>query len=173
MVTPEVTVTDAASLASAISTYTTIGIGSSEALQQLATIVNSGTSCVGKTFVLTTDLDLSSICAAQTDGEGYGGWIAIGNSSSEGFRGSFNGNGHTITGLYINRQDTDYQGLFGFAGDRAYGGIIKNLGIIDADVTGGECTGILAGNGRIISNCYATGSVTGGNCTGGLVGITY
>ena len=165
--TAEVTVTDAATLADAISTYTTIGIGSAEALQQLATLVNSGTSCSGKNIVLTADLDLTSICAAQTV-DGVGGWTAIGTEDNN-FQGNFNGNGHTISGLYINKSDTGYLGLFGCVDD----GTIENVGLEDVDITGFDKIGALVGGGSnvTISNSYATGSVEGSNSfIGGLVG---
>ncbi len=163
--TPEITVVNAADLESAISTYTTIGIGSAEALAELAALNNSGTDCYEKTFVLTTDLDLTSICAANTDGEGVGGWTAIGTEDYS-FTGTFNGNGHSISGLYINKADENYQGLFGLATSD-----IKNVAVIDADVTGCDHTGALVGLSELyITNCYVTGNVTGNNYTGGLAG---
>ena len=178
----QVTVTDAASLASAISTYNTIGIGSAEALAALATIVNSGTTCYGKTIVLTADIDISSVCAANTNGAGIGGWTVIGDASTmnSNFNGTFNGNGHTITGLYINRTalSTGSQGLFGEVGDSC---TIKNVGLEDVDITGYSRVGGLVGdqyssyrtNNDLISNCYVTGTVAASDTyVGGLVGFS-
>jgi flagellin-like hook-associated protein FlgL len=107
-VTPDVIVTDPTQLASAISSNTKIGIGNAETLAKLAELVNSGTTCSGKTILLTEDIDLS----AYQDGAG---WTPIGNTdtSSKNFAGTFDGQGHKITNLKINNPTTDYQGLFG------------------------------------------------------------
>ncbi len=201
-VAPQVTIVNAADLESAISTYTTIGIGSVEALAELAKIVNgtdgyTANNCLNKTFVLTSDLDLTSICAANTNGSGVGGWTAIGTHTNT-FRGKFNGNGHVISGLYINRANTNYVGLFGDIDSN--GSQISNVGLEDVNVTGknytggiaghsesivncyvtgtvtgnGSYTGLLAGSSgsSTVLNCYTTGTVTGNNCSGGLVGIS-
>ena len=176
--TPEVTIYNPAELANAISTKTIIGIGNAETLAELANLVN-GTStyvtdvqnCSGKTIVLMEDVDLTAICAANTDSEGNGGWNPIGDNhtSSNRFAGIFNGNGHKVIGLYIKRTDTDYQGLFGFARDE-----LKNIGV-EGEVIGTQYTGGLAGRvNKAITNSYATGIVTGtGRNTGGLAGQAY
>ncbi|MGM9937894.1 MAG: GLUG motif-containing protein, partial [Candidatus Ornithomonoglobus sp.] len=79
---------------------------------------------------------------------------------------TFDGDGHRITGLYINSTN-DYQGLFGCVGS---GGVIKNLGV-DGYVKGGYYVGGVCGwnNGRI-ENCYNTGDVSGTNGVGGVCG---
>ena len=164
MDTPDVIVTDPTQLASAISSNTKIGIGNAETLAKLAELVNSGTTCEGKTIILTDNIDLSD----YQEGEG---WIPIGtfkNGVDKKFAGTFNGNGHKITGLYINRPDANYQGLFGFVT-----GVIKNIGVEGVDVTGNNDTGGLVGYNVMgtISNCYVTGKVSGGDNTGGLAGL--
>ena len=86
------------------------------------------------------------------------------------FAGIFDGNGHTITGLYINRPSTEYVGLFGGI---VYGADIKNVGLLDVNISGNNWVGGLTGQGGNISvkNCYSTGAVTGnGYLVGGLVG---
>jgi hypothetical protein len=90
------------------------------------------------------------------------------------FTGKFDGNGHTITGLFINRPSTSYVGLFGYTG----GSEIKNVGMIDVDITGagGETGGLIAHNrdGSTATNCYSTGIVNGGGGNvGGLIGKNY
>ena len=104
------------------------------------------------------------------------------------FASTFEGNGHTISNLYINRpndpgtlQAAKVTGLFrvlfssfGEPGDGHYlsGGIIANVGLINAYVTGDEFTGALVGSnrGRVIGS-YATGVVSGVTTAGGLVGL--
>ena len=102
-----------------------------------------------------------------------------------GFTGTFNGLGNTISNLVINNSGADSVGLFGQV---STGGTIRNVGLIQANVTDyGEATGSLAGvNDGTISNVYATGNVTdngdnkgisntassnSGNAAGGLIGV--
>jgi formylglycine-generating enzyme required for sulfatase activity len=96
-----------------------------------------------------------------------GDWTAIGTSAAP-FTGSFNGNGKTISNLTINKTTVAYQGLFGHIGS---GGVVKNIGLVNVNVRGGNNTGGVAGNnnGRI-ENSYVTGIVSGGNNTGGVAG---
>ncbi len=162
--TPQVTVTDPTQLLSAINSKTKIGIGNAETLAELAKIVNgtdgySAKNCNGKTIILTEDIDLS----AYSSGEG---WTPIGTSYSKQFRGTFNGNGHTITNLRIDRENSDYQGLFGYADT----GTLKNVALKDVSVKGKDKVGGLAGYAQNITNSYSTGSVSGKNEVGGLVG---
>ena len=117
----------------------------------------------GGEFVLGADIDLSSYSA----GEGFIP-IAAGINSSADFKCEFNGNGHTISNLYINRPDTDNVGLFSIMCD------VKNLCLTNVDVIGGKYTGALMGytfSNSQVSNCYiASGSVKGTTCVGGLGG---
>ncbi len=103
---------------------------------------------------------------------GYG-FEPIG-SGAEPFSGSFDGNGHSITGFYTSI-DTSYWlwiGLFGYTD----GAVIKNLNLIDVNINATSNTdietGAIAGyaNDATISNCTVTGSITGDNHTGGIVG---
>jgi hypothetical protein len=84
------------------------------------------------------------------------------------FEGTFDGNGFTISGIYVN-SESDYQGLFA-----ASSGTIKNLGVIASYVEGRSHVGGLAGNnyGRgEISNSYYVGDVVGdGYDAGGIAG---
>lgn len=106
------------------------------------------------------------------------GFVPIGNSSHD-FTGIFDGLGHTITGLHINRPTTDYVGLIG-----NNSGTVKNVGMVDVDITGRHNVGGLVGynsgsdteHNAYIYNSYSTGKVTGkgtgvsGGDVGGLVG---
>ena len=84
------------------------------------------------------------------------------------FTGSFDGQGYTISNLYINRSSESHIGLFGYAG---IGASITNLTLWN-DVNGNEYVGGLTGrNMGTLNNCYAIGNVTGdGKHIGGLVG---
>ena len=87
-------------------------------------------------YILGGDIDLSGVWAS---GEG---WFPIGNFDAEGgYRGKFDGNGHTISNLTINRPEAEYQGLFGCLG---HGAIVRNLNIVGGSVHGLRDVGGLA-----------------------------
>ena len=123
-------------------------------------------------YELTSSLDFNSpdsYSAGAVDPEWNGGdgWLPI-NDDSSGLNAEFEGNGHTIFNLYIHRQDTDRVGLFARVGGS---GIIRNAGVVNAEMEGRGYAGILAGsNSGTITDSYATGSVSGDNHVGGLVG---
>ncbi len=98
------------------------------------------------------------------------GFTPIGNTAKK-FTGSFDGAGHKITSLYINRPSTDRVGLFGYTRYAE----IKNIGVTDAYIAGRVSVGGLIGSseGSSVSNSYATGAVTGtGKSVGGLIGYS-
>lgn len=117
-------------------------------------------------YKLTADITFSSsdFSAGGTYYNSGNGWLPIGNSSSN-FKGTFDGNGHTITGLYQNTLSSYYVGLFGSAN----GATIKNLGMIASkiSVSTGSSSNLYVGcvvgsiSGGAITNCYSTGTVTG------------
>ena len=93
------------------------------------------------------------------------GFTPIGNSSTR-FTGSYDGNGHTIDSLFINRPTSSRIGLFGRIGvDSNSTTTIQNLGLTNVSITGRSYVGALVGlkqNGTlIVSNCHVSGSVTG------------
>ena len=97
------------------------------------------------------------------------GWLPIGDSTT-GFSGFFEGNGHTISNLFINRETTDSIGLFARLEP---GSAIRGLGVVGMDVTGRDQVGGLAGRTfGPISDSYATGAVSGRNGVGGLVSFS-
>lgn len=119
----------------------------------------------GYVFSLDNDIDLSDYLSPQGNG-----WMPIG-SSSEPFDGTFHGNMHTISGLWIYRLSTDYLGLFGYVGrDVAIDGIrlvLDEKGIVGTgDYVGGVCG---RANGEI-SRCSVQGAVAGGDYVGGIAG---
>ena len=92
----------------------------------------------------------------------------IGSFTTE-FIGNFNGNGHTIDGLNINRPSEDYIGLFGATGT---GAVISNVGLTNVSIKGKNQVGGLVGDIEYgnVTNCYVTGSVTGVENVGGMAG---
>ena len=123
--------------------------------------------------ILTTDIVvnekvLNADGTLVTDFEKLRIWTPIGNNSNQ-YTGTFDGNNHTISGLYFNDENTDYVGLFGYK----YFGTIKNVGIIDSyfkgkNYVGGVCGRNLSGT---ITNSYNTSTVSGtGNSVGGVCG---
>jgi len=108
---------------------------------------------------------------ASSSAAGGKGWQPIGTSGNR-FTGTFDGQGYEIRDLFINRPDEGYVGLFGAVGGI---GVIKNLGMVNIDVTGhGVVGGLVAMNDRYgsMNNCYSRGSVTGTVSVGGLVGYS-
>jgi len=86
-----------------------------------------------------------------------------------GLTGTFDGEGYEIHDLFINRPDEPDVGLFGLVDE---GGIIKNVGLVRAIVTGEESVGGLVGyNVGTVSNSYFSGNVTGDQYVGGLLGV--
>ncbi len=97
----------------------------------------------------------------------YFGFEPIGNNTTQ-FTGSFNGRGHKISNLYINRPTTTYIGLFGYIGS---GGIVENVGLENVSIAGSLSVGGLVGQSSgTVSNSYSTGSISGIEDVGGLVG---
>ena len=96
-------------------------------------------------------------------------WTPIGNASNN-YKGRFNGNNHTVSGLYFNKNQTDYVGLFGYVSD--YSCHIENTGVIDSYFSGSYYVGGVVGykNGGTIENCYNTSTVAGYNSIGGIAG---
>jgi len=110
----------------------------------------------------TNSYDSESISMAWTTGTG---WLPIGT-----FNAVFEGNGHTISNLMIDRSSDDV-GLFGYvAGTNA---AITNIGLLNVSIKGGSFTGSLVGFNQVsITNSYATSAVIGNlEEAGGLVGF--
>ena len=106
----------------------------------------------------------SNLDASATSGWNAGaGFAPVGN-----FGIIFDGLGHTINSLYINRSSADDVGLFSYI----TGATIRNVGLTGVNITGGNHVGGLVGsnNGGTIINSYVTGSVNGSTYVGGLVG---
>lgn len=115
-------------------------------------------------FKQTADIDLG--VSPWNEGEG---WIPIGQTDEAGdtFRGTYDGNGHTISGLTIDRT-SDNQGLFRVMN----GARIRDVRLMGANIKGRHGVGGLAGNGMgsSITDSHVSGSVKGLDRVGGLVG---
>jgi hypothetical protein len=128
-------------------------------------------------YLLMNDLDSTTggyMELASETANGGRGWEPIG-TSDYGFTGNFNGQGYEIRDLFINRADQDYVGLFAHVSwihPIENVGLIENVGVANADVTGYYRVGVLVGhNAGIVNNSYSTCSViSGGYYVGGLVG---
>ncbi|MFP8890731.1 GLUG motif-containing protein, partial [Natrialbaceae archaeon A-CW2] len=114
-------------------------------------------------YALDADLDASET-AAWNGGSGFEPMA----QDEEGFTGSFDGNGHTITGLTIDRETAEV-GLFSRTHEEAE---VRSVGLVDVNIQGGSQTGALVGvNHGSIEDVYVTGAVaTDSADTGGLVG---
>ena len=120
-------------------------------------VVNPGT--------IGTDASYTSV-----NGESLRSWEPIGRSYYE-YKGTFDGNGHTISGLYYHNQDRDYVGLFGRT---AEGAVIRNLGLVNSFFAGDYYVGGLVGvHDGLLENCYYSGGILGDSDVGGLVGLNY
>ena len=170
-------------------------IATAEQLKELATLVNAektyndGNGSYGAAhYRMVADVDLSA----------YGNWTPI-SSEDTPFRGTFEGNSHTIRNLTITNATQEYQGLFGWTKgiiqnvlvsdanisvtytNAAVGtivgrndGIVQNCAMLGGSVRGNVYVGGIAGcniSMGTVQNCYATGSVTStGESAGGIVG---
>ena len=121
--------------------------------------------------VLTNDITVNT-GVLNADGtlvsDGFREWTPIGRGDFS-YNGTFNGQGHTISGLYFNNSRRNYVGFFGYTGRYSK---ISNVGIVDSyfcgfNYVGGVCGRSDYGN---ISNCYHTGAVSGSTCVGGVCG---
>ena len=145
--------------------------------------------CSGYEIMADLDFDTNRSGAADA-GDIYWndgtGWIPIGGGASEistagrtmhnPFIAIFEGNGRTISNLFVDKRG-NFLGLFGYVGfDATSGavGVIRNVNLIDVNVTGDHyMSGLAAINLGVITNSQVTGLVTGVNIVGGLVGENY
>ena len=88
------------------------------------------------------------------DGTGFRTWTPIGiDTDGQKYEGTFDGQGHTISGLYINDEEKSVVGLFCATGTNS---VIKNVGIIDSYFRADQhAAGICGSNGGVIDNCYS------------------
>ncbi|MCR5197284.1 MAG: outer membrane protein assembly factor BamE [Prevotella sp.] len=121
-------------------------------LQALTKGVSGGAAFVNIHFRQEADIDLSSI-------RGGNGWTPIGTYGATGFAGIYDGNGHTISGLYV-KGTQDGIGLFGYV----TGGMVKNVILSLCDITGNNFVGGIVG--------YNNGTIDGCAVKNGMIRIT-
>ena len=102
------------------------------------------------------------------------GWYDVDNDIGYSYTGTFDGNSHTVSGLYFNNISTDCVGLFGYVGS---GGSVSNLGVEDSYFKGRfHIGGVCGKNDGTITNCYHTGAVSATGeyaSVGGVCGYNY
>ena len=137
---------------------------------QLAQVANFNGQ-EGVVFKLMKDLNVSTYISENSPSQG---WLPIGTSSSP-FKGTFNGNSHTVSGIFINRSSTNYVGFFGVID----GATISDLKVNATYIKGNNYVGAIAGyskNTFTISGCSAvisqTPGITAKQYVGGIVGRT-
>ena len=136
--------------------------------------------CSGYELVRSLDFDRIDSYAAGAVNAAWvtgSGWLPIGQADSRygnrnRFRTTFDGNGHTISNLYISRPtkrvDPGSTGLFGLADGTS---VIRDIGLMNVEVTGVGDVGALVGkNYSAVSGAFVTGEVSGSRTVGGLVG---
>ena len=132
-------------------------VTSADGLMHVADLVNGGKTDINIT--LDKNIDLTGK-----------GWTPIGTSFDNSYKGTFDGGGHTITGLTVTTND-QFVGLFGYL-NRA--GTVKNVVMEGIQITSNHmfgCTGGVVGySWGTIENCSVSGSVSGTDCVGGVVG---
>ena len=136
-------------------TYT---VYNADGLMNIAELVNGGKSDINIT--IDTDIDLTGK-----------DWTPIGTDYDNSYKGTFDGGGHTITGLTFTTND-EYAGLFGWL-NRA--GTVKNVVMEGVQITsnqiyGGSIGGVVGYSWGTIENCSVSGSVSGTVYVGGVVG---
>ena len=136
-------------------TYT---VYNADGLMNIAELVNGGKTDINIT--LTADIDLTGK-----------NWTPIGTDYDNSYKGTFDGGGHTITGLTFTTND-EYAGLFGWL-NRA--GTVKNVVMEGVQITsnqiyGGSIGGVVGYSWGTIENCSVSGSVSGTVYVGGVVG---
>ena len=132
-------------------------VTSADGLMNIAELVNGGKTDINITLDKNIDLTGKD-------------WTPIGTDYDNSYTGTFDGGGHTITGLTITTKD-QFVGLFGYL-NRA--GTVKNVVMEGIQITSnhmfGNTGGVAGFSWGTIENCSVSGSVSGTKCVGGVVG---
>ena len=134
--------------------------------------VNSGKNAVNA--VLMNDIVANDGDLSDYDGESensWAEWTPIGTDNVVCYSGTFDGNGHTISGIYFNNSDINNVGLFGYV-DKA---TIKNVGLVNSYIEGKQYVGGICGYNHSgnIENCFNSSTVIGSRIVGGICGYHY
>ena len=135
-------------------------VTSADGLMNVAELVNGGKTDINITLDKNIDLTGKD-------------WMPIGTSFRNSYTGTFDGGGHTITGLTVTTND-EYAGLFGCLGKA---GTVKNVVMEDVQITSNRSSGFAGGVAGFsmgtIENCSVSGSVSGTVYVGGVVGAQW
>ena len=139
-------------------TYT---VTSADGLMNVAELVNGGKTDINITLDKNIDLTGKD-------------WTPIGTSARNSYKGTFDGGGHTITGLTVTTND-QHAGLFGYLNSA---GTVKNVVMEGIQITsnqiyGGSIGGVVGFSWGTIENCTVSGSVSGTVYVGGVVGAQW
>jgi hypothetical protein len=122
-------------------------------------------------YILMNDLDSTTPGYEELAGpaaNGGKGWQPIGGLHAH-FTGTFDGQGHEIHDLFINRPDEINVALFASV---QRSGVIKDIGVVNVAITADAAVGSLVGtNGGTVTNSYSSGNVIGQDNVGGIVGV--
>ncbi|EJN05001.1 filamentous hemagglutinin N-terminal domain-containing protein [Herbaspirillum sp. YR522] len=163
------TVSDAAITLSGSNPSLAIGGNSYTVINDLAALqaVNASLDNVTtRYFALGSNIDAS----ATASWNGGLGFVPLGAWGAE-FRGIFDGLGHTVSGLTIQRPSTNAVGFIGYTSG---GSMVRNLNLAEVDISGNENVGGAVGSSYgELYNVRVTGTVAGGNNVGGVIGQNY
>ena len=162
-------------------------IPDADALNALATYVNSRNDCAGLTFKMTADIDIPHTTAWNDESSKENNYTPIGceyyiddsHAAEASFSGTFDGGGHTVSGIRIfmdgTFEESQNKGIIGFGNNCT----VQNVTLADARIVGYTYIGGIVGynyNG-VVSNCHATATVafhavkSGASSIGGIVGM--
>ena len=150
-------------------------IGNAGQLYWFAALVNGTnglTRNLGANAVLTADITVNTGDVANCGGTKQAGWKdwtpIVGNSYPNYYAGTFDGQNHTVSGLYFNNSGVDNVGLFGATGSS---GKISKVGVVDSYFCGNDRVGGVCGEKYgTMENCYSASTVSGANAVGGVCG---
>lgn len=134
-------------------------VDNEKGLRNLAKLVNSNGGKTPINITLTGDITLTEE------------WTPIGNFENR-YTGTFDGGGHTITGMTVNQKERGNVGLIGYLGS---GGKVQNLTLENVNLNGNLYVGGVVGysNNGTVTACTASGSINGKEYVGGIVGSNY
>ena len=149
-------------------------IADANELYAFAIAVNTGNTDINGrlTANITVNNGVINEDGTLKEGSDFTVWTPIGTQLKP-FTGSFDGNGKTVSGLYVDNQNVSYVGLFGNVASNAENdNIIENVSVVDSYFSGNRnIGGVVGSNGATVKDCYNKASVISKNeYAGGIVG---